>query len=235
MLKLSRVALAGAFAVCCAGQGQAQSYQVTGYGFDPAALISTIQHTPSGLTLDVYTGRLKLTAQEVPSNAPAEFLTFCVDIFHPLQTGPFAVAPIGTLVSNATKQNQLLALMGRANALIAGASDKSLAAAAMQLAVWEVVNEEAATYDFGAGSFRAYGWNTDGARTVAETWLGKVTSGTWAPPVNGRLTLLYSANSQSQLVSAVPEPATWAALISGFALAGAAARRRRAVAPPVLA
>lgn len=43
----------------------------------------------------------------------------------------------------------------------------------------------------------------------------------------GVFTLTQSATSVTTAVAAVPEPATWAMLIGGFALTGAALRRRR--------
>ena len=42
----------------------------------------------------------------------------------------------------------------------------------------------------------------------------------------GQLKLLFAPNSQSQLISAVPEPASWAMMLSGFALVGGIVRRR---------
>ena len=61
---------------------------------------------------------------------------------------------------------------------------------------------------------------------LAMTYLDGITSGAWGTPAGGSLKLLYSATSQSQVIAAVPEPATWAMMIAGFGLVGGIARRR---------
>jgi hypothetical protein len=205
---------------------QADTYQITGYGFDPAALTGTIQYLPTNLNLNVQIGRVKLIGTEVPANTPVDFLTFCVDIFNTLKPATFVDAPAATLIPDMAKQNHLMALMARANPLIATASNKSEAAAAMQLAVWEVVNETGPAYGFGTGSFRSSGGNSAGARTLAATWLNNLATNAWAAPANGNLKLLYARDSQSQIITAVPEPATWAMMIGGFAMVGGAMRRK---------
>jgi hypothetical protein len=221
-----KVAFAAALLAGLPTAAQADTYQITGYQFDPAALTGTIKYVPTNLSLNVQIGRLKLVGKEVPSNDPVSFLTFCVDIFNTLQPATFTDAPIGTLIPDATRQSRLLALMARANPLIAAASNKSEAAAAMQLAVWEVVNETGPTYGFGTGSFRSSGGNSNGARTLATTWLNNLTTNVWTAPENGSLKLLYSRNSQSQIITAVPEPATWALMIGGFGMVGGMMRRK---------
>lgn len=98
--------------------------------------------------------------------------------------------------------------------------------------------------DMGAAS---YGWNTLNIQLLLGTDQFKYT-------VNGGLTLLTSAEGSKSIKStilqvyntdngvaynahwdnlnaaAVPEPATWALMITGFGLAGAMLRRRRAIA-----
>lgn len=222
-----KAAFAAALLAGLPAAAQADTYQITGYHFDPAALTGTIKYVPTGLNLNVQIGRTKLVGKEVPANTPVDFLTFCVDIFNTLKPATFVDAPIGTLIPSAAKQDHLLSLMARANPLIATASNKSEAAAAMQLAVWEVVNETGPSYGFGTGSFRSSGGNSNGARALATTWLGNLTSNVWTAPENGHLKLLYSNTSQSQLIAAVPEPATWAMMIAGFGLVGGMLRRRK--------
>lgn len=207
--------------------GAAQAaYQITNYSWSPGFLTGNIQHVPTNLSANVAIGRFNLTGTEQPGGAAVSFLTYCVDIFHPLQPASYDFAAIATLVPNATKQAQLLALLANANPLVATAANPNEAAAAVQLAVWEISNETAATYSFSAGAFRSSGGNSGGARTLAMTYLDNITGGTWTPPANSSLQLLYSATSQSQLIAAVPEPATWAMMLGGFGLIGGVMRRR---------
>jgi hypothetical protein len=204
------------------------AYTITGYAFAPGALTGNIQYTPTNLSLNVGIGRLNLSGTEQGSGDPASFLTYCVDIFHTLHVpATFDILPIATLIPDATKQTRLLTLIGNADALIAHASNKTEATAAVQLATWEIVNENTASYGFATGTFRSSGGNSDGARALALSYLDGITSGAWGTPANGSLKLFYSATSQSQVITAVPEPATWAMMIAGFGLTGAVSRRRK--------
>jgi len=75
-------------------------------------------------------------------------------------------------------------------------------------AAWFSSNYTHCDYDDGVSGFLfefGYGVTSTGANAVADTWLVRSVSG------------------------AVPEPATWALMIGGFALAGAAMRRRAKV------
>ena len=221
------IAIAAALMAATASTGAEAAYMINGYAWSPGALTANIRYTPTNLNLNVGVGRVKLTGTEQPGGAPVSFLTYCVDIFHTLQPAVFNFASVSTLVPSPTKQTQLLTLLANADPLIAAAANKNEAAAAVQLAVWEIANETTGSYSFATGTFRSSGGNSDGARTLASTYLGKVTSGAWSAPV-GQLKMLYSPTSQSQLLAAVPEPATWAMMIAGFGLVGAASRSRRA-------
>lgn len=231
-----KIALAAAVAALTVPGTAQAAYTITGYAFAPGSLTGTIQYTPTNLNLNVALGRLSLTGTQTPSGAAASFLTYCIDIFHTLTIpASFDFAPVATLIPDATKQSRLLTLVGMSNALISQSANKSETAAALQLATWEIVNENTASYGFGSGTFRSSGGNSDGARTLAQSYLDKITTGAWQPTTTGRLSLFYSATSQSQILSGVPEPAAWAMMIGGFALVGGAARRRNRTATVVLA
>ncbi|MFD1610559.1 PEPxxWA-CTERM sorting domain-containing protein [Sphingomonas tabacisoli] len=224
-----KIALAIAAASAMPAAAQA-AYQIDHYAFAPGALVGTVQYTPTGLNVNAGIGRLNLTGTETPGGAAASFLTYCVDIFHDLTIpATFDFAPVSTLIPDATKQSQLLTLMTQSDALLANASDKTTVSAAIQLATWEIVNETSGSYGFATGTFRSTGGNSDAARSLAQTYLNQITTGAWQPSPTGTLRLLYSATSQSQIIAGVPEPATWAMMIGGFGLVGAAARRRARV------
>jgi hypothetical protein len=225
-VKLKLALAAAAAALALPGSAEA-AYTITGYSFNPGSLTGTIQYTPTNLSLNVGMGRLNLTGTQTPGGSPASFLTYCVDIFHTLTVpATFDFAPVSTLIPDATKQTRLLTLMTMSNALLGQAADKATTSAAIQLAAWEIVNENTGSYGFATGTFRSSGGNSDGARTLAQSYLDKITSGAWQPSATGRLSLFYSANCQSQVIAGVPEPATWAMMIGGFGLVGAFARRR---------
>jgi hypothetical protein len=223
----TRLLLAAAALAASVPSGAEAAYTITGYAFAPGALTGNIQYTPTNLNLNVGIGRLNLTGTAQGSGDAASFLTFCVDIFHTLHVpATFDIQPIGTLIPDATKQSRLLTLMGNADAVIAHASNKTLATAAIQLATWEIVNENTSSYGFSTGTFRSSGGNSDAARSLALSYLDDITGGVWGTPQSGSLKLFYSATSQSQVLTAVPEPATWAMMIAGFGLVGGIARRR---------
>jgi hypothetical protein len=227
-----KIALAAAAMAAAAVPGSAQAaYLITGYAFVPgSSLTGTIQYTPTNLNLNVGIGRLNLTGTQTPGGAAASFLTYCIDIFHTLSVpATFDYAPLSTLLPDATKQARLFTLIGKSDLLLKTSSNKAETSAAVQLAAWEIVNENTASYGFSTGTFRSSGGNSGGARLLAQTYLDNITTGTWTAPTTGSLKLFYSANSQSQVIAGVPEPATWAMMLGGFGVLGAAARRRRAV------
>ena len=226
-MRIKSVIAAAALSVALPSAAEA-AYQINGYNWAPGALSGTIKFMPTNLSMNVGMGRFQLNGIDLQTGKAATFLTYCIDIFHNLQPATYDFANVGLLVPSAAKQTQLLALMGRSDTLVAAASNKTETAAAVQLAVWEIVNETGPVYGFSNGSFRSSGGNSDGARTLALSYLNKITSGIWTAPT-GHLKMLYAPNSQSQLLSAVPEPSTWAMMIGGFGLIGGLARRRSRV------
>ena len=234
-MKLKLALAAAVAAISLPGTAEA-AYTITSYSLNPASsLTGTIQYTPTGLSLNVGMGRLTLSGKD-ESNVAASFTTFCVDIFHTLTVpATFDFKPISQLTTDSTKQSRLLTILGMSSTLIGQAADKATTSAALQLAIWEIVNENSGSYGFSTGTFRSSGGNSDGARALALTYLDKITSGAWQPSANGHLSYFYSANSQSQIIAGVPEPATWAMMIGGFGLVGASMRRRRVAGNAVLA
>jgi PEP-CTERM motif len=173
-------------------------------------------------------GEFKLTGNYVATNAAASFYTYCVDIFHTLSLpGIFDVTPLSQMYTGvrATNINKILANTNPATA------DQS---AAVQLALWEVAFETGATLDVTSGAFYVDGGNSATARTLANSYLGNL--GIWQVSSNQTAMLLYSQTRQSQVYLApVPEASTWAMIIVGFGVAGAALRsRRRSTMAPAL-
>jgi hypothetical protein len=221
---MNRMLAAAALAIALPGTAQA-AYQINSHSFAPGSLTGNIQYTPTNLSMNVAMGRFKLNGTDLDNGQAVSFLTYCVDIFHTLQPAVFNLADASVVVPSATKQTQLLTILAQSDPLLAASSNKAETAAAIQLAIWEITNETSGSFSFSAGSFRSSGGNSNGARALAATYLDKIANGAWTAPT-GQLKVLYAPNSQSQLLTTVPEPATWAMMIGGFGLVGGMARRR---------
>ena len=77
----------------------------------------------------------------------------------------------------------------------------------------------------GGGDYHLIGTNFSGL-----AWAAGALTLSYFDSNNGDNTQFVTATIRAESTGAVPEPATWALMISGFGLAGAALRRRRAVA-----
>jgi hypothetical protein len=98
-------------------------------------------------------------------------------------------------------------------------------AIALQIAVWEIANENQANpLNVTTGTLQVT--NQTAARALAQTWLDNITNGVWTTEARG-LIALTSATGQDFVAQVVPIPA--AAWLFGSALLGVAAlgRRRR--------
>lgn len=226
-----KTAAAAAFAAA-ATTGANATVVINSIGFDaPGYRTGKITHTPTNTVLNnIGIGRLALSGTDTATMSPVSYLTYCVDIFHMLHNGMFNPQPLSTYISNPVRLSQLTTLIGNANLAIAGAGNAAQRrdrSAAAQLAVWEIVFEGGSSYDLTAGQFRVSNGDSANARSLANSWLGNVTSGSWTRLPATTTGFLYSSTNQSQIfLSAVPEPSSWAMMILGFGMAGAAMRRR---------
>ena len=204
------------------------SVLITNIGANPGQINGTITSplVNGGMPMSADIGRFEMSGTMQPGGAPATFLSYCIDITKTLSTGTFNIVSLSSVFSNPIKAAQLTALVTSKDALITGTTqgDKNISAA-IQLAVWEIINETASTYSLTAGSFQATLTDAS-AFSLAQGYLSNLGS-TMAVP-NRQLQVLYSQTNQSQIyVSGVPEPATWAMMIAGFGMIGAGMRSRR--------
>ncbi|CAM3176384.1 hypothetical protein SPAN111604_08440 [Sphingomonas antarctica] len=199
----------------------------------------------------IYINQFHYTGHDTNGNV-FDQLTNCVDLEHYVATGTYTLGSISSRIPDLTKLRQMLTFIGTTTGIVAGDSgqQKNIDAAAMQLGIWEILYEGGnSNYNVTSGNFRSsfagYVSQADfsAAQTLANSWLGNTTSGLWTAPAGKTLGYLTNPNLQSQVYlrdleqgekglgggpGAVPEPASWALMISGFGLVGWTSRRRRA-------
>ena len=99
---------------------------------------------------------------------------------------------------------------------------------AFQLAVWEIAEESSGTFDLSTGSISLPGgWASNPtADALAKGFISSLS--TWSATGGYRLSYAYSPTAQDMIViTAVPEPETYAMLLTGLGLVGLIARRKR--------
>jgi hypothetical protein len=186
------------------------------------------------------TGRFDVSGTFVGSLAPFIARTFCIDVTTPFYTtanaNRFAIQSLAAFSADPVKQAQVAALLLNTQALIDSAPNagaREVAAVATGLAVWEILYEPGTVgYSVsdgmpGSGNFFAYG-DFNRFQATANSYLANVENGSWTGSTMRLRTLVsVTENSQNQIfIASVPEPGTWTMLIGGFALIGAALRRR---------
>lgn len=227
----------------CAGGPAAASVTISSISGNPGYQTGRIIFTPGGIggspsntAQNLYVGRNRMTGIDNSTMAAVTFDAYCIDIFNWLQKGTFDLQAFS--LPNALKQAQLEKLLGYTATFIDSAStaaEKTNIAAAIQMAVWEIVNEAGAGgYSLDNGLFQVgatYGTVvSSGSRTRAQGYLNDLSS--WASPSGYKYRMMTAINPQNNqrqvfLAAAVPEPATWAMLILGFGIVGGAMRARR--------
>lgn len=150
------------------------------------------------------------------SSGATDFLAFCVDVPHNISTGTgqnlsYTFTKLTSdFNGNTLSTSQISQIFGLA-ALGRNSSTSANDTGAIQQAIW--------TIEYPAGSFTAR-QGFDQARVDYYVAL--------APTLHASGKVMQSADGhQSFAIAAVPEPATWAMMLTGFGLVGAATRRRR--------
>lgn len=205
---------------------------ITGIDDDPGYLAADqMIYTPTGFVGN-WPGMSRFRFTGTENGKAVEFLTYCAAAFTALDTGSFERANISVLLGDSTRQQQLLTLLTHSDLLLGAEGDllaRKTISAATQLAVWEIMSENSGSYDTTGGQFYTVGGNSDDARALANSYLTQITTGGWTAIAGHKLQVLFSKDQQSQVfLTAVPEPASWATMIGGFALVGGMFRRRRA-------
>lgn len=230
-MKTLKLAL-GLCAFAAAAQAPAAT-QIRVNGFSAANGFATgkLSYAPSqfnGSTLNI--GQFSLSGTNLTNNTAVTINTFCVDVMTALTVPTtFQIVPLSKLFTGTTATNlsKLITNVVPTN---------TTQSAALQLAIWDVAFDKGPSYSSTSGSFFTTGGNSDAARTLANTYLGQLS--TWSVVQGQTVQLLYNGTSQTQMfatsalspLSATPEPAEWALLLVGFGAVGAAIRRHRVAA-----
>lgn len=241
---------AAAFAALPAANAGATTIVIDNWSIGANLIGGVALTTPAASHGAVYINQFRYTGHDTVGNV-FDQLTNCVDLERYVAIGSYTLPSITTRITDLTQLRRMLTFVGNTTGIVAGATgqQKNIDAAAMQLGIWEILYEGTnANYNVTTGNFRSnyagYVPQADftAAQTLANSWLGNVTGGAWNPIAGKTLGYLYSPTAQSQVylrdlehgetglltnAGAVPEPSQWALLISGFGLAGFAARRRR--------
>ena len=252
----ARLAPVAAFAACLAGAAPAAAAEY----FLASGTMNTSRtahiNGPDGFHEYVYLGPIEFTAYEgVSATGPAfEFLGFCVDIFHNIGLGKLNLkyddsyelttnsqyttnVPFqGGAALSADQRAQVGRLVNYGVLLHENApnnADTVNRLAALQGAIWQVINP---------------GYTVTTSNAAVNNYIAAYSGADYQAnltgygPVRTNITFItetgkYGTASAHQAfaTAAVPEPATWALMIGGFAMTGALLRQaRRRGAPAVV-
>ncbi|WP_295484920.1 PEP-CTERM sorting domain-containing protein [Accumulibacter sp.] len=211
---LAAVAVSAAFAA----PALADTVQLNSWTFGGPSSVSV--GTPN------YSGGAGKFSGFLNSNA---FETFCAELTQTFNLGVtynnYSVVNAVTAWGSArsTALDKVLSFVASAPGTWLYSPDTS---AAVQSAVWEVLNETGSSYDFTTGSFKASSSGT------TQTALTALNNSLWGSLATQAITVhadkLFSEDHQDFLViTAVPEPETYAMLLAGLGIVGAVGRRRR--------
>jgi PEP-CTERM motif/Thioester domain len=208
--------------------------ELTGYSYSPGSKYGGISVQSLGFEHGGYAGRFSVDARDTITFAPSTFYAFCIDVTTDLLTySPYTVSTIIPGLADANKRAQVAAVLfhsgGVIDALVTE-DDRDSASAALQLAVWEILYETGTSgYSIADGNFSVY-YDFDPLISLADSYLANVEMGTWTGDAATLRALVTDTGTSQNLVyqtNAVPEPASWALMILGFGIVGAALRRRR--------
>lgn len=234
-------AISAVMAAAAVPTAASASITITGISGNPGFLTGEIIYTPGGIggtpsrtSQNLSIGRLRLSGMDNATMQAVAFDTYCIDIFHYIQGGTFDIQAFS--LTDPVKENQIKRLLSGSAGYIGAAAtamQKKNVSSAIQMAVWEIVNESGtAGYSLDNGLFRigsSTGSVLPAARSLAQGYLdnldGFSATGTHSYRM---LSAINPVNNQRQVFLAaagVPEPSAWALLILGFGLVGGALRK----------
>lgn len=219
------------------------------YNYSP--VYGGISYVPGGFAAQVGpAGQFSFGGHNAATNDPFSALTWCIDIFTDVR-GPdyasgndldFNIVSLADVFDSSAKISQLSGLVSHAGSVISSAGTLDAqrnAAAAFQLAIWEIIYEKGSSgYSISNGDFFTFDGDlpehhfSQIADQTNAYLINIADGGIWSTPISS-VSILQSATggNQSQIFAApapaVPEPGTWMTMILGFGFAGAMVRRSR--------
>jgi hypothetical protein len=158
------------------------------------------------------------------------FVTFCTEIgqtfnFNQMTSALNTYSVIsGSTAWGAAKSTAIDQLMSYASSM--SLPNNANTSAAVQSAIWEVLNEDGPSYSFITGNFLAS--SSTAATQTALNSMNLVLASLGSQAITQHVDQLHNGTQQDFLVMApVPEPETYAMLLAGLGIVGAVARRRR--------
>ena len=257
------IVAAGLFgAIGTAAPAQADNYTITGWSLPNHVNGRIFAPSLNAAGEGAQIGAINFTGTDTTTNANVTLSVFCIDVADILTTGTFAGYDVAT---TAPTDASTIATLGYTPAALsnvgyllnqfsAGAVGNTVKSAALQLAIWEVLNESSAnSWNVKSGAFKAANWDsynlaaTGGVDDTANGYLGTLSTALGAPggiggfnltvlqpvsPAPGRnqsqvmaLVSVYNPPHDGDIRESVPEPATWGMIVLGFGLLGGALRR----------
>ncbi len=220
--KITQTAVAVAVVTAFAAPAMADTVKLTDFAFTPAKPLSVSITTPA----KTYSGSAGEFVGTLNGNS---FQTYCTDLFQSFSLG--TTYTDYTVVNGVTAWGAAKSLdLDRAvsNFMAFGTPHNAAESAAAQAIIWEIIYETPSTsYDLATGNFKAS--SSDGATQ------GLLSGINWAAlpatAVKYHVDQLYSRSHQDFLViTAVPEPETYAMMLAGLGLMGVIGRRRARIA-----
>lgn len=217
-MKIARVAIAAtaAFTVLAA---QADTlvidFDFLGPTFDYTATLATPSQS---ITVSPF-----LVANQTTT---ASFVAFCIEPFVPLSASS-AMLPGNATYSSATPYNAV-SVQALYNGYYGNALSNGTEAAAFQFALWELVAEFTLSPNLTNGNF-AFANAADPAVVRGQQMLAGIGAATNIYSLSAYTTSNANLDRSQNVLTAVlvPEPGTYAMMVAGLALVGAAAARRR--------